>query len=347
MKALSTAAAHGLANKVPFGWYAVGPSSGLRPGALRRLVIADNELVVFRTETGEAAVADAYCPHLGAHFAHGGTVEGETIRCPFHGFCFDTDGTCVKTGYDTKPPAKARLRMWPTREVNGFVFAWYHPEAAPPSFELPEFETDGWSDLLEHCWEIDGHPQETTENSVDLGHFSIVHGYTAVEEIEPCSIDGAVLSARYQFRRPLEFAGGTREGATAVLTIGVHGLGFSTVHTQLDDQGIQLRLYVLATPTTPGRIALRVGLRVRLTGSPRQIHPLLAVLPRPIVQWFISRASFHGYRKDISQDFEIWRHKAYIPRPALARGDGPIGRYRRYVRQFYIEPTPELIAEAN
>lgn len=55
---------------------------------------------------------DAYCPHLGAHLGIGGTVEGETLRCPFHAFRFDTGGVCVATGYGTKPPPTARARVW-------------------------------------------------------------------------------------------------------------------------------------------------------------------------------------------------------------------------------------------
>ena len=32
---------------------------------------------------------DAYCPHLGAHLAEGGRVQGESVRCPFHAWEFD------------------------------------------------------------------------------------------------------------------------------------------------------------------------------------------------------------------------------------------------------------------
>ena len=41
-----------------------------------------------------------------------------------------------------------------------------------------------------------GHPQETTENSVDLGHLRYVHGYGSVDRIEPVSVDGPCLESR-------------------------------------------------------------------------------------------------------------------------------------------------------
>ncbi len=39
--------------------------------------------------------------------------------------------------------------------------------------------------------------------------------------------------------------------------------------------------------------------------------------------------------KDVLQDVVIWQQKSYRRRPRLCRSDGPIGKYRRYCRQFY------------
>ena len=35
----------------------------------------------------------------------------------------------------------------------------------------------------------------------------------------------------------------------------------------------------------------------------------------------------------------IWTHKRYVHPPALSKGDGPVGLYRRWARQFYPEPS--------
>jgi hypothetical protein len=37
------------------------------------------------------------------------------------------------------------------------------------------------------------------------------------------------------------------------------------------------------------------------------------------------------------EDAEIWEHKAYVPRPALADNDGPIMKFRKWASQFYAE----------
>jgi 3-ketosteroid 9alpha-monooxygenase subunit A len=70
---------------IPSGWFAVATSEeiAIRDVAIRHYFGQD--LVVFRTESGAVSVFDPYCPHLGAHLGHGGRVEGERLRCPFHG----------------------------------------------------------------------------------------------------------------------------------------------------------------------------------------------------------------------------------------------------------------------
>src|SRR5690606_36915397 len=90
-----TAAERGLP-PIPWGWFVVGLSHELHPGDVRPVRYFDRDLVLWRTEAGEARVWDAHCPHLGAHLGYGGTVEGETLRCPFHHFRFDGQGRCVE-----------------------------------------------------------------------------------------------------------------------------------------------------------------------------------------------------------------------------------------------------------
>src|SRR4051812_45876125 len=73
----------------PTGWYLLAESGSVQPGDVVPLRYFGKDLVLFRTDAGEAVVLDAHCPHLGAHLGHGGTVEGEAIRCPFHSWRFE------------------------------------------------------------------------------------------------------------------------------------------------------------------------------------------------------------------------------------------------------------------
>ena len=123
---------------MPFGWFSVGYAEDFPSGAAKAIYYFDQHLVAWRDETGEMHVQDAFCPHLGAHLGHGGKVEGCELRCPFHGWKFDAEGTNTDIPYSDRVNRKAQLRTYPVAERNGFVLAWYHPDDKPPSWDVEE-----------------------------------------------------------------------------------------------------------------------------------------------------------------------------------------------------------------
>ena len=56
----------------------------------------------------------------------------------------------------------------------------------------------------------------------------------------------------------------------------------------------------------------------------------------------VGAAFIREVSRQLEQDIVIWEHKRYIERPVLCDGDGPIGLFRKWVRQFY----PQLPSEA-
>lgn len=320
----------------PNSWYVIENSVNLKPLQLLNKTIAGKELVLFRTAGGEACLADAYCPHLGGHFAHGGHVEGETIVCPFHYFCFDTKGTCTKTGYGTKPPPKAILKTYPIREKNGFIIYWHHNDGAAPTWEVPAYGDDDWTEILTTDYTLHSHPQETTENSVDVGHFSVVHKYTNITSLKELNTDGPYLNASYGFNRaPEGLIGKGKNGIKAEIDIHVHGLGYSFVEVELPEMKLKTRQYVFPTPIDEKRINLKIGMSVNKNYTASEIHPVLGIVPKKMLTRFLLNKAFSGYANDVEQDFKIWENKVYMDHPALAKGDGPIGKYRAWAKQFY------------
>ena len=87
---------------MPFGWFKVALADDVPAGAVITRHYFGTELVVWRDDEGRVACQEAYCPHLGAHLGWGGKVEGQRIRCPFHGWVFDCDGNNVEILVDGK-----------------------------------------------------------------------------------------------------------------------------------------------------------------------------------------------------------------------------------------------------
>jgi hypothetical protein len=228
------------------------------------------------------------------------------------------------------------LPVFPTRERNGQVLAFYHPDGAAPTWEVPELDDRGFRPALFRKWNIAGHPQETSENSVDVGHFATLHGYERVAALEPIVTEGPLLRGRYTMQR--RRAGALTRAVTADFAVQVWGLGYSVVDVHVREHDLRARHFVFATPAQDGRIDLCIGLALQHVEK-RALHPLAVFAPRSLLETVIERAVFTAYSADVRQDFAIWENKTYLERPALAEGDGPVGLYRRWARQFYPDAT--------
>ena len=173
---------------IPNGWFAVAWSKDLVAGDVQPIHYFGEDLVLFRTRSGQVRVLDAYCVHLGAHLGEGGRVMGDTIRCPFHGWQYDgSNGKCVEIPYCDRIPEGAKLRAWHVQEKNGLIFVWFHSEDEPPEWDFPEIDELGdpeWSVPRTFEFELPAHVQDTHENNNDPVHFHYVHGMVGVPESE-------------------------------------------------------------------------------------------------------------------------------------------------------------------
>ena len=307
---------------VPNSWFLVGYSDDLPVGTVTPLEYLDKQLVLFRTEDGQAHVFDAFCPHLGAHLGIGGKVVGNSIQCPFHAWRFDGGGACVEIPYAKKIPARARVRAYEVREISGQIFLWQHEREEKPDFEipeLPEFGDPEWtSSWIKYDWTVKTHPQEVMENAIDWPHFTSVHMMDAPR----------VRNEKFEGRM-FHWNIGTKK---TVQTMGVEDSFF--IEAQNWGLGYSFLTYtgmfttIIATGLTPiDAESTRIQFAVIGKKDGRSEDETRELL----------KAYMDDQALAIQQDFEIWEHKKFRPRPMLCDGDGPIGEFRRWARQFYSE----------
>jgi phenylpropionate dioxygenase-like ring-hydroxylating dioxygenase large terminal subunit len=298
---------------IPSGWFPVSSSPELAAGEVRALRCFGRELVLFRTEAGEARVLDAYCPHLGAHLGFGGKIVDESIRCPFHAWRFDGTGRCIDVPYAKRIPPAARVRHYPTIERNDFVWAWYDPDERDPFFEipaLPQVDSPDWVESFRKTWRIRSQIQEMGENGADSAHFPAVHGSAAVPTAET-SEDGA-------YRRAIQYTEvDTSRGRTQnVIEVNSFGMGFGYTHFTGICETISMNCM---TPIDSESTELTVVF-LQLRGSESA---------------GVARAICRDLEKQVGEDIPIWENKRYQRSPVLCDGDGPIAGYRRWCMQFY------------
>jgi nitrite reductase/ring-hydroxylating ferredoxin subunit len=306
---------------IPNGWFAVGDGDELAPGEVRPVRYFARDLVLWRGRDGAARLFDAFCPHLGAHLGHGGVVQGDSLRCPFHAWRFGGDGACVEVPYAKRIPPRARVACWPVCERNGAILAWHHAEGAPPAWEVPvvaEWGSAEWTEPVRRRYRVRTHAQEMAENTVDPAHFKFVHGTPVIPPTE-ARIDGHVfrVNAGLTFSTPRGEVRGNVEIAS-------HGFGFGTSRFT----GVIETLVVIT------------GAPVDETTTETTLRFMAKRLGNAEVEANVARAFAAEIDRQYTQDIPIWENKAHLRAPVLCDGDGPIGLLRQWATQFYGSGAP-------
>ncbi len=313
---------------VPRGWFVVAFSSEITAGEVHRLRYFDRDLIAYRGASGRAYVADAYCPHLGAHLGHGGTIEGEALRCPFHRWRFEGEsGRCTDIPYGDKIPPRARMGSLPVREENGVVHVFFDPASATSEpFPLPTLDDTGWTEGKTITWRhLATHPQEVFENTVDTAHIAPIHDGRGARLGTKPTFDRERMHVDVEFDAPGDIVGMPDQLNDVHLSVTLYGLGVVWVETHVRNVGVRARQRIYVTPIDAETVDIRAVVHVRETDDPQFTAELATLF-------------YSAYVEDFAKDFPIWENKRYVPKPQLAKGDGPIGAYRKWCTQFYA-PT--------
>lgn len=115
-----------------------------------RLVrVLGEDLVLFRDRSGRYGLVHRQCPHRRASMEFG-VCEERGIRCCYHGWLFDVDGSVLEIPGqpETMDAAlvreKSRLGAYPVREYRGLIFAYLGPIEQVPEFPIYDtLELDG------------------------------------------------------------------------------------------------------------------------------------------------------------------------------------------------------------
>lgn len=320
----------------PTGWYQIGYSEELAPGDVRPVKYFDEDLVLFRTESGEISLLDAYCPHLGAHLGHGGQVRGECITCPFHGWRFTAGGELHEIPYAPEATRRVGLGRWETREVQGIILAWYDGFGREPFWE--------WAGIPEFGDQKNNYPiypygadhvgirrivvQSPVENTPDYFHFPVVHGAGQPGRPLLWKEEKHYLHTRigywFGYGRPATWLtpNGPVDGETETEA---WGLGLSNARFHIDDM-VNNQL----TATTPvDKEHSQIFCTISVTREPGSDSDEPTGRAKKMIEF---------QKVQIRRDFAIWENQRYVEHPPFAGGeDLYYGRFRRWSKQFYSD----------
>jgi vanillate O-demethylase monooxygenase subunit len=175
--------------------------------APHRTQLLGEQLVLWRDSRGAVHAFRDLCIHRGTALSLG-SVAGDEIVCPYHGWRYAADGRCTAIPQLEDPsrvPAKARATAFRCRERYGLVWVALD-EPRWPIPELPELEAPGWRIVPCGPWTWNSEASRQIENFTDLAHFPWVHpgllGDPSRVIVVPPEVrtEGHVL--HYQFERP-------------------------------------------------------------------------------------------------------------------------------------------------
>ena len=163
-------------------WHPVAAAGELtEKEPIRAVKILGEELVIYRDKKGRYGLVGEHCPHRLASLAFG-RVDEEGIRCPYHGWKFDSSGKCLKQ--PAEPPEstfKDRIKhsAYPVEYLGGLLYAYLGPAPTPI---LPRWDVLVWENGRRWIVKesvIDCNWLQPMENSVDPSHLYWLHGDTA------------------------------------------------------------------------------------------------------------------------------------------------------------------------
>lgn len=315
----------------PEGWYVVAESHELAYGELKERKWLGHSIVFWRNLDGDVCVADGICPHLGSYLgpAAGGKLKNGNLVCPFHGFEYDVNGTCVRAR-DVIPPRSAKLTRFAVAETNGLIFAYFgSSDADSPRWQTPVFPSDTVARGIRRM-RFRAHPQTTSENSVDVNHLEEVHGYTGIEQLHETEVCGPFLFSSYSFTRNMLTFGLRKLKLDVEISIGVWGLGVSTVNVATD-YGILARQWVLSTPVDGELVDMWLIVDIRKLPNWWWLRRLLQ---SPVAK-IAAQLAVNDLELEVTKDAVIWDKQNYRSHPAYSALDRDISLFRRYCQQFY------------
>jgi phenylpropionate dioxygenase-like ring-hydroxylating dioxygenase large terminal subunit len=156
-------------------WYVASWVQDVSSDKPYALSILDEPLVLWRAEDRWIALEDR-CSHRLAPLSLG-RVEGDSLRCMYHGLRFSTEGKCVEIPGQETIPAQARVKTYPIVEKHSWLWVWMgDPALADVSLVPPAvgFDDPDWI-LGRGFLDYQAEARLINDNLLDLSHASYVH----------------------------------------------------------------------------------------------------------------------------------------------------------------------------
>jgi phenylpropionate dioxygenase-like ring-hydroxylating dioxygenase large terminal subunit len=189
----------------PDFWYPLARSRNLKAGKILGVSFAGEPIALARTRAGTVFALEDRCAHRQVPL-HMGVLSGETLRCAYHGWCYDLSGKLNRVPYlseDSRPRCRG-VRSYPCREAYGHIFVFPGEPAKANQVPLPsiaEWRSEQYL-TMRFMRTVNCHYTFMHENLMDMNH-QFLHR-RLMGNVQPTMLDWRKgetwIEARYKFR---------------------------------------------------------------------------------------------------------------------------------------------------
>jgi 5,5'-dehydrodivanillate O-demethylase len=155
-------------------WQPVCCAYELSPGRALPVRVLGEDFTAYRGESGAVYLLGPRCAHRGTQLSVG-RVEGDCIRCFYHGWKYNGSGQCTEQPAEGESLAQGvRIPSYPVRESIGLIFAYLGPGEPPPLPRYPRFEQSDVTLDVAALRRICNY-FNNVDNSLDNAHVRFVH----------------------------------------------------------------------------------------------------------------------------------------------------------------------------
>ena len=156
-------------------WYVAALSRDV-DRELRRRVILDEAVLLYRTEAGEVVALFDRCPHRFAPLSRG-TLLGDVVQCKYHGLQFDQSGHCVHNPHGSTIASANQVRSYPVQETQDLIWIWMGDRELAATRAIPDLSyMNGPGVRTVHSYiKADYRYDILIDNLLDLSHTDYLH----------------------------------------------------------------------------------------------------------------------------------------------------------------------------
>jgi phenylpropionate dioxygenase-like ring-hydroxylating dioxygenase large terminal subunit len=107
----------------PDYWYPLAWSDEVKSGKIVGRRFGGDPIALYRGASGRVFALEDRCAHRQVPL-HLGVVQGDGVKCHYHGWAYDCSGKCVDVPYLGRERVPNGVRSYPVREIDGLIFVF-------------------------------------------------------------------------------------------------------------------------------------------------------------------------------------------------------------------------------